>query len=792
MEAKYLLSLGLVCCVLLAGPPAYTQHMDEAPLEVHVNTENRGAHVVELNSSGDVLIPTNTAHELGLRHLPAPVQIEGQPYVSLRSLGPSVTYKVDLQTLTLGITADPAMLASQTVDLAQRPPANVIHTEDNSFYLNYAFNYTRNTPPSPDILQVPWEMALRLGSTLAYSSFLYSRTENPATPGGQGSADENSVRLFTNLTWDNPDVQRRVVLGDTVAQSGQLGGGSNFAGLSISKNFQLAPYFIQHPPLDVKGLIQTPSDVDVYVGDILVKTIKLSPGPFELTNVPLAQGAGEVTLVIKDAFGRESRVSLPFYVSNTLLKPGLQSYSYNLGYERELFGTESNKYGKPIFSAFHDVGITDWLTLGLRAEGREHLANYGGRTAFLLWRLGQIDAGYAHSKEGDAEGNGRFLAYQYASRHFGFSLSEQSMSGEYANLSIDAIDNKTSSRRTATVGIPIKYLGTIAGSYVKNDLYEGDDIVVRSLYYSRKVTNRISLLARATDIADLNPAGDQHQKEWFVGLRIDLGGGLSSQVANQDKDGLQTRSISLDQNPPLGPGLGYHILASRQPGQEEDHGYDGEFSMQYNANHAMYSAQYRRTDGQPTTTLGLSGSVAEVGGSWHLGRPIADSFALVRLNGMDNVRIYSSNNQVGRTDENGEILVPNLTSYFGNMIGLEEQDVPVDYRIPELRQFIAPPYRSGAVVNFDVTRIQGIVGHIYFLEKGVRTPADYAGIEVMVDGKAKKSIVAKKGEFYLENLPPGTHSARLYTNKKECRFDMKIPKSDEMLVDLGEIDCEVH
>ena len=466
MEAKYLLILGLVCWVLLAGLPAHAQHMDEAPLEVHVNTENRGAHVVELNSSGDVLIPSDTAQELGLRHLPAPVQIEGKPYVSLRSLAPSVTYKVDLQTLTLGITADPSMLALQNVDLAQRPPTNIIHTDDNSFYLNYAFNYTKTTPPSPDTLQVPWEIALRLGSTLAYSSFLYSRTENTGGAGGQNSADEHSVRLFTNLTWDNPDNQRRVVLGDAVAQSGQLGGGGNFAGLSISKNFQLAPYFIQHPPLQVTGLIQTPSDVDVYVGDILVKSIKLSPGPFELTNVPLAQGAGDVTLVIKDAFGRESRVSIPFYVSNTLLKPGLQSYSYNLGYQRKLFGTASNEYGNPIFSAFHDVGITDWLTMGLRAEGRERLANYGGRTAFLLWRLGQIDAGYAHSKEGDAEGKGRFLAYQYASRHFGFSLSEQLLSRDYANLSIAAIDNKTRVRRTATLGVPIKYVGTIAGSYV--------------------------------------------------------------------------------------------------------------------------------------------------------------------------------------------------------------------------------------------------------------------------------------------------------------------------------------
>ena len=48
----------------------------------------------------------------------------------------------------------------------------------------------------------------------------------------------------------------------------------------------------------------------------------------------------------------------------------------------------------------------------------------------------------------------------------------------------------------------------------------------------------------------------------------------------------------------------------------------------------------------------------------------------------------------------------------------------------------------------------------------------------------------KRGEFYLENVSPGSHEARIERDGNPCTFRMTIPESDEMIIDIGEVFCE--
>ena len=52
-----------------------------------------------------------------------------------------------------------------------------------------------------------------------------------------------------------------------------------------------------------------------------------------------------------------------------------------------------------------------------------------------------------------------------------------------------------------------------------------------------------------------------------------------------------------------------------------------------------------------------------------------------------------------------------------------------------------------------------------------------------------EGLVGTEGEFYLENIPSGKHMAELVYKGNKCEFNMIIPESEEMLIDLGEISC---
>ena len=90
------------------------------------------------------------------------------------------------------------------------------------------------------------------------------------------------------------------------------------------------------------------------------------PGPFELNNIPVASGAGNAQIVVRDVFGRETTANQPYYYSTGVLERGLSEYVYSAGFVRDNFGSTSFDYGSPALLGFHRQGITDSLTAGGR------------------------------------------------------------------------------------------------------------------------------------------------------------------------------------------------------------------------------------------------------------------------------------------------------------------------------------------------------------------------------------------------------------------------------------------
>jgi outer membrane usher protein len=179
--------------------------------------------------------------------------------------------------------------------------------------------------------------------------------------------------------------------------------------------------------------------------------------------------------------------------------------------------------------------------------------------------------------------------------------------------------------------------------------------------------------------------------------------------------------------------------------------------------------------------------------SVHLSRPINDSFALVRVPDLKNVDVAFNNQSMGTTNSKGELVVPNLISYLGNNISIDPNNLPVEYQIEQVRQYVAPAFRSGALVRFNVTKLQAFVGKLVLRVDGQEISADYAELTIPVPGKkAISGVVGMGGEFYLENLPIGLVPMQIDWRGRVGVCTISIPASEATQVDLGTVTCELR
>lgn len=142
-------------------------------------------------------------------------------------------------------------------------------------------------------------------------------------------------------------------------------------------------------------------------------------------------------MVIRDSFGREQRIKYPFYFTDLLLKKGLHEYSYNVGFLRERFGSESNSYSDRVFSAFHRYGVSDLLTVGVRTEGTtKGLYNFGPQLAYNIYNSGILTLSLSESKnDADKSGFAWSLDYGYQGKRLSTRFMTRSFTENYTTIS---------------------------------------------------------------------------------------------------------------------------------------------------------------------------------------------------------------------------------------------------------------------------------------------------------------------------------------------------------------------
>ena len=765
----------MLMVLAIAFLPTFAQGEETLIVKVVLNGEDQGERFVVRSGDGKILMRADDLREMRFERIPSESvrDVEGIKYIPLESLTPGVTYALNEWKATIDVTADPVLLGKQTFDFSLQGQDRVPVSGVNSGFVNYAVNYSYDDLSRSHRYSLPWEIGASLGGNFLFSSFLYRSS----------GEDKGVVRQNTSVTRDDIPNLRRYIVGDITAVSGETGG--FLGGVSVSRNFGIDPYTLRYTPLSLSGFTATPVDAEILVNGITAQKVHLSPGPFDFSSLPFATGSGNATLVLRDAFGRERKVEYPFYIVTTLLLPGLHDYSYNLGFRRENIGKESFDYGTPAFIGFHRYGFTKDLTAGIHWDVGKGFFNAGPTAQFLPGRVGVFAvAGSASIREG-RNGYSGSLAYNYSGRYIGFGVAFRGSTRDYTTVDRDPPADKPRIEGLANVGFSSQLLGSLSTTFAYTERYDSSRMRRGMISYSRSLFKIGSLNIIASRTMD-----ERTSNELSAGVTLFLSQTTSGRVEYREKDGQGEEIASLQRNAPLGTGFGYRLDGKRSENSIGESEVRGSAAAEYRARAGIISAGYRREPDSNNYNANVSGSIAAIDGSLHLARPIYDAFGLVKVGGVEGVKVSYSNQPEGTTDGKGEMIIPNLISYQRNRIGIDDKDIPVEYTVREKVLSVSPPYRGGSVARFEVARLQAFTGHLYFGRKGERTPAEYAGLEVRLPDRPIEVIVATGGEFYLENLPPGKWPARIFLGERSCKFDLSVAKSDELFVEMGDIVCE--
>ncbi len=216
--------------------------------------------------------------------------------------------------------------------------------------------------------------------------------------------------------------------------------------------------------------------------------------------------------------------------------------------------------------------------------------------------------------------------------------------------------------------------------------------------------------------------------------------------------------------------------------------------IQYNGPYGIYAAEYRGEYGDRGQTdsylFSAAGGIAYVGHTLGFSRPVTDSFALVKVGQLKDILVYQNNQPVGRTDSSGKIFIPDLHAFVDNQVRIQDQDVPMDYAIPQVVQYVSPPFRSGTFLKFETMKIQAITGTLGIRWGEKVEPAEFREIRLAIGAKEMTFPTGRGGEFYLENIEPGRHRLTIPFRDTSCSLDITIPKSEETIIDLGGLICE--
>lgn len=746
--------------------------VDEMPVGVSVNGRMLPDPGLLVLRQGRMFVRRSDFEAWGLMLQAAPGEqvLNGESYVPLDDVK-GLSARLDDDGATLHVTADASLFPRLTMEPDHRrvPVAAAIPAQ----FLAYDLTLSRWSGDTQLSGLVDTGFSGEWG--VATSSFLV---------GGSGSSCLSASRLETSVRRDFPERRMRLVVGDAVGRGAPWSRPVRYGGLFLGTDFSLDPQAVNYPLPMISGSAITPSTIEL-LSESSRRSLDVGPGAFDLALQPRLNGAGQVTMSLRDLAGNVRQVTRSFYASPNLLRPGLSEFAFEAGALRRGFGYDSFDYGPVFAAAGLRRGISGSLTLEGRVEisGATRMAGLGG--SVVLASLGEVSVSGAVSQGRAGTGTLVRASAQRITPAYTISASYERADAGFRQVGESRFNGGGRSEMVVAGGLSLGAWGSINVSYARLRQGVGRDAPTRfdlaSAYYSTNLAGAyLSAGVQYTRRLHERRAGDfdggnSRSLGLFGSLTIPLGPRRHvSAIAEQRR-----AAVTFDQNLPEGTGVGLRALAGI------DHGapwLEGGVAYRSGIGDLRVDAASRR--GRQGIQFNARGGALRIDGKLMATQHIDEGFALVDVASETPVTVMVENRPRPRKAGVGKpVIVTGLQPYAENHIAIDPSEVSIEAGLDTQAQVVAPGWRQAVRVGFgSAERLGARLRLVDPRGNPVQTGSTFAW-------NGGSGIVGYDGEVWIEDYAGGGMVLRVTGANGACRVAVPQLSGEARLMASAPVVC---
>lgn len=632
----------------------------------------------------------------------------------------------------------------------------------------------------------------------------YGQFGERGIPGGGNSY--SFQRSYARMVFDEPEDYRRWFLGDLDIEVRGRQSYAQMGGIGILRQKRRFNAFRAAVLQANRQLIlQRESTVRFLRNGTLYREMRLQPGRYDFSTLPLVSGSNDIQIQVTDNSGAVQDLSYQQYLDPIDLDPGDYEYGAFLGPASRRFSYAPDYKGPVAFTGFFRKAFLNAPAIGIGVQASEAVQMLTGQTQFVISNAGRVlvDAAGSRSKSAGT-GYAGGIGYEHYFDRSGLTDS-LSIRADYTSPHFAALGNEDGINNTAVTAsaqytrqFDLRLITTATASYIKGRRGQGDSYRIGATGYYR--LNRRWTFRTGVDYMKF-PSSFSRGSGWnfTVGLTFQPDYRRRAEARYESRDNRGELSYNQSGLNQMGS-LGFGGVLSRQDGNAQATGYAAYSANRFDASvsHATYGRNLSNVTDVNATTLRVGTTIALADGIVGIGRRINDSFMLLRPHqnlGSRKVVVGQSianNDYTASSGALGAAMHNFLGSYMVQSVQYDIQDPPPGYDTGSGVYRVNPPYKSGYAARIGTDAFASVIGTLQFASG---TPVSLIGGRVTLldvkDGESPKPVpffTNSVGRFAISNmLPDRRYLVEVYGPNGAIAkaFEFTVPADTNGLVDLG-------
>jgi outer membrane usher protein len=723
----------------------------------------------------------------------------------------------DLKQTGVQLTYDPSTLAVVVVEVSpeQRATQNLfapprddtndvtLKLADFSSYINinaietYVWETKQVDPPTINI-----DGAIRFGNIVF---------EGDAQLGqrfGVAGDEYKFSRNYARLVYDQPEDYRRFFLGDLDPEIRGQQSFVSMGGVGVLRQQRRFNAFRSAILQSNRQLIlQRDSTVRFLRNGALYRELRLQPGRYDFSSLPLIAGSNDIDIQVTDNTGAIQNLSYQQYLDPIDLDPGDYEYGAFFGPTSRRFGGAPDYKGPVAFTGFFRKAFLNRPALGIGVQASKDVQTLTGQTQFVLRNGGRLllDGGVSNARN-VGQGFAGGVSYEHFIDRSGlsdsFTLRADYLSPKFATLgNLDGI-NTTSVSLSAqyTRQFDLRFLATTTASYLKGRNGLNDSYRIGTTGYYR--LNREWTFRAGVDYAKFPTTGARGSGfSVSVGITFQPDYRRRAEARYESRDDLQELSYNQSGLNQLNS-VGFGGLLARQDGNARAQGYAAYSANRFDVavSHASFGPSISDFGAVNATSVRVGTTLAFADGMFGIGRRINDSFMLLKPHknlGDRSVvagQSLAENNYISKSGPLGAAVNNFLGSYSTQSVQYDVENPPTGYDTGPGVFRVRPAYKSGYAARIGTDAFASAMGT---LELAPKKPVSLIGGRVTLqdvkDGENPQPIpffTNSIGRFAIANLLPGRrYLVETYgpNGSIDKSFEFTVPADTDGLINLGTV-----